>query len=99
MTHDSAVFGYASVYREMEKQALFEPYIYVVSRRDLGYKEFYEEVKQNVKFFEEKGYRVICGYDEHGIPRDLHQLCPDILFYDSPKLYGACGLPTIGSII
>lgn len=91
MTHDSAVFGYASVYREMEKQALFEPYIYVVSRRDLGYKEFYEEVKQNVKFFEEKGYRVICGYDEHGIPRDLHQLCPDILFYDSPKLYGACG--------
>jgi len=88
MTHDAAVFGYSSIYRAMEKQELFEPYIYVVSRRDVGYRDFYADVKKDIAFFESKGYRVISGYDEWGTPKDLHGLNPDILFYDIPKLHG-----------
>lgn len=91
MTHDRAVFGAASVYREMEQDDLFEPYIYVVSRRDVTYVDFYEEVLKDVKFFSDQGYRVICGYDEHKNPKDLHGFSPDIVFYDIPKLYGAAG--------
>lgn len=91
MTHDAAVFGYSSVYHAMEKQELFEPFIYVVSRRDVGYRDFYSDVKKDIEFFESKGYRVINGYDEWGNPKDLHELNPDILFYDIPKLYGSTG--------
>lgn len=89
VTHDSAVFGAASVYRQMESDSLFEPYIYVVSRRDVTYRDFYRDVKADVSFFESRGYRVICGYDENENLRDLHEFAPDIVFYDIPKLYGA----------
>ena len=88
MTHDAAVFGAMSVYRAMEKCDVFEPYIYIVSRRDVGYAEFMEDVKKDVDFFENYGCRVVCGYDAEGNPKDLHQFRPDILFYDIPKLYG-----------
>ena len=91
MTHDSAVFGCASVYKAMEESKLFDPYIYVVSRRDVEYPKFLEDVDRDVNFFEERGYKVIKGYDDNGNPRDLHTLNPDILFYDIPKLYGSAG--------
>lgn len=91
MVHDAAVFGYASVYKAMSVEELFEPYIYVVSRRDVTYKAFYEDVLKDVAFFQEKGYRVINGYDEMQNPKDLHEFAPDILFYDIPKLYGSAG--------
>lgn len=91
MTHDAAVFGSGSIYRAMEKQELFEPYIYVISRRDVGHFDFYKEVQQDILFFRQEGYRVISGYDEWGNPKDLHSLQPDILFYDLPKLYGPAG--------
>lgn len=88
MTHDAAVFGCASVYWYMMEDDLFEPYIYVVSRRDVGYRKFLEDVRKDVAFFETRGFQVICGYDEVGNPLDLHTFHPDILFYDIPKLYG-----------
>lgn len=91
MTHDSSVFGCASVYWSMVKDELFEPYIYVVSRRDVGYIAFMDDVDKDVRYFMERGYRVIKGYDENGNPKDLHEFRPDILFYDIPKLYGAAG--------
>lgn len=91
LTHDSAVFGASSVYWKMMEEDIFEPYIYVVSRRDVGYIHFMEDVERDVAFFEENGFRVICGYDEFGNPKDLHLLRPDILFYDIPKLYGEAG--------
>lgn len=91
ITHDSAVFGAASVYKAMEKDDLFEPYIYIVSRRDITYKDFFLDVKKDVAFFEEHGYKTICGYDEYQNPRDIHTYAPDIVFYDIPKLYGAAG--------
>lgn len=91
MTHDAAVFGAASVYWNMYKSKLFEPYIYVVSRRDVGYVAFMDDVDRDVDFFKSKNYRVIKGYDEYGNPKDLHRLKPDILFYDIPKLYGMAG--------
>ena len=72
MTHDAAVFGAMSVYRAMEKCDVFEPYIYIVSRRDVGYAEFMEDVKKDVDFFENYGCRVICGYDAEGNPKDIH---------------------------
>ena len=91
MTHDAAVFGCESVYRSMMEDNLFEPYIYVVSRRDVGYAKYMEDVDKDIEFFEKQGYRVIKVYDEYGTPRDLHVYAPDILFYDIPKLYGAAG--------
>lgn len=91
LTHDAAVFGCASVYWSMLKEDIFEPYIYMVSRRDVGYKEFLEDVKKDILYFQNKGFRVISGYDEWGNPKDLHALKPDILFYDIPKLYGEAG--------
>ena len=91
MTHDASVFGAASVYREMEKDDLFDPYIYVVSRRDVTYEQFFEDVKKDVDFFEKEGYNTICGYDDFQNPKDLHTFSPDIIFYDIPKLYGPAG--------
>lgn len=89
MTHDSAVFGAASVYRSMEQNPIFEPYIYVISRRDVTYENFMEDVRRDVNFFSENKYEVICGYDEYGNPVDIHQYNPDILFFDLPKLHGS----------
>lgn len=91
MTHDSAVFGCSSVYRAMELNDLFDPYIYVVSRRDIEYSDYMLDVEKDVEFFRNRGYKVIKGYDNNGNPKDLHMLNPDILFYDIPKLYGAAG--------
>lgn len=91
MTHDSAVFGCSSVYRAMELNDLFDPYIYVVSRRDIEYPDYMLDVEKDVEFFKNRGYKVIKGYDNNGNPKDLHMLNPDILFYDIPKLYGAAG--------
>ena len=91
MTHDAAIFGAQSVYKAMENDPLFEPYILVVSRRDVGYRDFYEDVKKDISFFEERGYRVIDGYDEMKNPKDMHELNPDIIFYDIPKMYGPAG--------
>ncbi len=91
MTHDSAVFGAESVYRAMEKDPLFKPYIFVVSRRDVSYANFYEDVLKDINFFIKHGYEVISGYDEKGNPKDLHEFNPDIIFYDIPKLYGPAG--------
>lgn len=92
LTHDSSVFGCASVYWSMIEDELFEPYIYVVSRRDVGYAKFMEDVDKDVEYFKQRNYRVIKGYDENGNPKDLHTFNPDILFYDIPKLYGAAGV-------
>lgn len=88
LTHDAAVFGCASVYWHMFEDDLFEPCIYVVSRRDVGYEKFMQDVEKDVSFFKERGFRVICGYDEEENPLDLHSFHPDIVFYDIPKLYG-----------
>lgn len=91
MVHDAAVFGLRTVYKKMEADPLFDPYILVVSRRAVSYPEFYDDVLRDVAFFEERGYRVINGYDASKNPRDLHELNPDIIFYDLPKMYGECG--------
>ena len=91
MCHEAAAFGVASVYENMIKSELFDPYVFVVSRRDVGYKLFYEDVLKDVDFFERRGYRVICGYDENKNPKDLHFLQPDIIFYDLPKMHGEAG--------
>ena len=91
MTHDAAVFGCSSVYWSMIKDELFEPYIYVVSRRDVGYADFMDDVNKDITFFREQGFRVINGYDEWGNPKDFHELKPDVLFYDLPKLHGEGG--------
>lgn len=91
MVHDAAVFGCDSIYQAMEKDVLFEPYVFVVSRRDVDYKFFYEDVLKDVRFFEEKGYRTVNAYDEQQNPKDLHVLNPDIIFYDLPKMHDPAG--------
>lgn len=91
LTHDAAVFGLSSVYKAMEQDTMFDPYIYVVSRRAITAVDFFEEVLRDVGFFEKRGYKVINGFDSAKNPKDLHEFSPDILFYDIPKLYGECG--------
>lgn len=91
MSHDSAVFGCSSIYHSMMADSLFDPYIYVVSRRDVGYIDFMAEVNKDLEFFIAHGYRVISGYDEWNNPKDLHSLRPDIIFYDLPKMHGEGG--------
>lgn len=88
MTQRAAAFGCESIYKAMEKDELFDPYIFAISKRDIWYREFYKDVLEDVKFFEDKGFRVINGYDENQRVKDLTVLNPDIIFYDSPNLYG-----------
>lgn len=88
MTQRAAAFGAASVYREMEKSSLFEPYILCISKRDIWYKDYYKAVLEDVLFFEQRGFRAINAYDENGTAKDLTMLNPDIIFWDSPNLYG-----------
>lgn len=88
MTQRAAAFGAASVYKAMEKKDIFDPYILCISKRDIWYKDFYEAVEEDVEFFEKRGFRAINAYDENKTPKDLTVLKPDIIFYDSPNLYG-----------
>lgn len=88
MTQRAAAFGGASVYWAMEKSEMFDPYIFCISKRDIWYANFYEDVMEDVKFFEDKNFKVICAYDENKNVKDLTVLNPDIIFWDSPNLYG-----------
>ena len=88
MTQRAAAFGCESIYNEMIKEPLFDPYIFTMSKKDTWYPDFYKDVLEDVKFFEDKGFRVINAYDENKIVKDLNVLNPDIIFYDSPNLYG-----------
>lgn len=88
MTQRAAAFGCESIYKAMMQDDLFDPYIFTISKRDIWYRDFYKDVLEDVKFFEEKGFRVINGYDENERAKDLTILNPDIIFYDSPNLYG-----------
>ena len=88
MTQRPAAFGCASVYRAMEKSELFNPFVFVISKRDLWYKDFYKVVQNDVEWFKNHGFRAISAYDENHNPKDLRVLAPDIIFYDSPNLYG-----------
>lgn len=88
MTQRAAAFGCESIYKAMMQDDLFEPYILTISKRDIWYRDFYKDVLEDVKFFEEKGFRVINAYDENQKAKDLMVLNPDIIFFDSPNLYG-----------
>jgi len=88
LTQRPAAFGCESVYRAMEKSEYFDPYILCFSKRDIFYPGFLEDVKQDVGFFQKKGMKAICGYDAYSNPVDLNILTPDIIFFDSPNLYG-----------
>lgn len=88
MTQRAAAFGAASVYREMKKSDIFDPYVMCISKRDIWYNGFYDAVEEDVKFFTERGFRAFNAYDENRVPKDLTELNPDIIFFDSPNLYG-----------
>ena len=88
MTQRAAAFGAASIYKAMVQSEIFEPYVLCISKRDIWYKDFYEAVEEDVEFFKKRGFRVINAYDKNGTPKDLTVLNPDIIFFDSPNLYG-----------
>lgn len=88
MTQRSAAFGCSSIYRCMEESDLFEPFIYPISKRDFWYNKFHEDVENDIEFFKERGYRVLNAYDEYWQPIDMENYHPDIIFFDSPNLYG-----------
>lgn len=85
---ESAYFHCDTVYKSMEADDLFEPYIYVMVQYDIGNTAFLPREKKEVEYFRSKGYRVIEGYDEAGIPLDIHKFSPDIIFFDYPQMYG-----------
>ncbi|MBQ6408930.1 MAG: CDP-glycerol glycerophosphotransferase family protein [Butyrivibrio sp.] len=88
MTQRAAAFGCGSVYRAMEKSDLFEPYVLCISKRDIWHDDFYADVVEDINFFEKRGFRAINAYDENKNPKDIVELNPDIIFWDSPNLYG-----------
>lgn len=88
MTQGAAAFGGASIYRAMEKSDVFDPYIFCISKRDIWYGDYYEAVQRDILFFEERGFRAINAYEENKMAKDLSVLKPDIIFWDSPNLYG-----------
>lgn len=88
MTQRAAAFGAASVYKAMEQSDIFDPYILCISKRDIWYMDFYEAVEEDVEFFKRRGFKAINAYEENKTPKDLTMLNPDIIFFDSPNLYG-----------
>ena len=88
LTQRAAAFGAASVYRAMEESSYFEPYIMCFSKRDKWSDQYLEYTKEDIEFFEERNFCTINAYDENGISKDLTLLNPDIIFWDSPNLYG-----------
>ena len=80
------VWKYDRVYQLMEKHPRFEPVILVCPVVNYGYENMLSRMKQAYRFYQKKGYRVICSYDEStGRYVDVRkELNPDIIFYTNP---------------
>ena len=84
-------FGMESIYYEMLKDELFDPYIYIVHPRDLMFEEnelYFKEALEAYELFKSRGYKTIFAYDINTkIHIPLESISPDIIFYNNPNLH------------
>ena len=78
----SSVWKYDSVYKLMEKDPRFNPIILVCPIADYGQQHMIENLRPTYEMFKNKGYNVICAYDEQTNSYiDVNELHPDLLMY------------------
>ncbi len=78
----ASVWKYDSLYRLMEKDPRFKPLILVCPVVDRGYEHMIENLKPTYNMFKQKGYNVLCAYDENNKTYiDVPDLKPDIIFF------------------
>ncbi len=71
-----------SLYDEMEKSDIFEPFVVVTRLPDNNYRNSFEH---NVEFFKNQCKNVEIGFDETTeTPIDIKSFKPDIVFYQQP---------------
>ena len=84
MAIDASVWKYDELFKLMVNNPRFEPIIFVCPMVNHGKEIMIEKINQSVSFYKEKGYNVVCSYD-NGRYVDLRRdLRPDILFYTNP---------------
>lgn len=86
MALDISAWKYDHVFRLMEMDPRFDPIIFVCPIVNQGREIMLDKLKLSVKYYREKGYKVVCSYDEEkdkyvDLRKELH---PDILFYTNP---------------
>lgn len=82
-------FPFASIYKNMLKSELFEPFLILYYHNDKLFKtnkEVYIEHKESFKFLKEKNYIIFDGYDEEKNFIPIENFHPDIIFTCSPYL-------------
>ena len=78
----ASVWKYDSLYRLMEKDPRFNPLILVCPVVDRGYEHMIENLKPTYDMFKQKGYNVLCAYDENNKTYiEVPDLKPDIIFF------------------
>ena len=81
--------GLSSVYKKMEENNCFEPYIFLISMFDKTLKRDKAQEKELMNQYNllvKSGYKTILGYDDQLNPRSLEKESPDIIFYTFPQL-------------
>ena len=83
-------FGLSSVYRQMEKSNLFEPYVFLISIFDKSLKKDKAQKDELFKQYDSlinNNYRTILGYDDQLNPKGLEKDLPDIVFFTFPQQF------------
>lgn len=80
------VWKYDRVYQLMERHPRFEPVILVCPVVNYGYENMLSRMRQAYAYYQKKGYRVVCSYNEAtGSYVDVRkELRPDLIFYTNP---------------
>lgn len=86
MAIDISIWKYDEVVKIMQKDPRFEPIIFVCPMVNHGEEIMKEKMKQSVSFYKEKGYNVICSFNEttNSYVDLKKEINPDILFYTNP---------------
>ena len=80
-----SVWKYDRLYWLMEKDPRFHPVVLVCPRVNFGREEMLKTLRECYADFKDRGYRVICSYDEQTDTYvDARSLNPDIIFYTNP---------------
>ena len=86
MAIDVSAWKYDKVFRLMCENPRFEPIIFVCPMVNYGREIMLEKMRESVHFYRDKGYKVVCSYDEKNDRYvDLrNEIQPDLLFYTNP---------------
>lgn len=80
-----SVWKYDKLYWLLEKDPRFHPTVLVCPAVNYGREEMMSTLHECYSDFKERGYRVVCSYDEQKDAYiDARSLSPDIIFYTNP---------------